>query len=186
MTQAPKKISRKDIAKMSFRDFLRAAREPYRRLFSYLKPYRGRFATGILFGALFGAIQGLIVFDIQFVAGAVFPDSERKAPAALVRWIPELANLRFADAGLGTVLIICATIPALFFLRGLCSYLNSYCMLWCSVRVLDDIRQQVFRHTLGQSMEFFNRAKAGDLVQTVFNQTRMAQQALTTIAGDVV
>jgi subfamily B ATP-binding cassette protein MsbA len=35
-------------------------------------------------------------------------------------------------------------------------------------------------------MEFFNRAKAGDLVQTVFNQTRMAQQALTTIAGDVV
>ena len=52
------------------------------------------------------------------------------------------------------------------FLRGLCSYLNSYCMLWCSVRVLDDIRQQVFRHTLGQSMEFFNHQKAGDLVQT--------------------
>ncbi len=71
-------------------------------------------------------------------------------------------------------------------LRGVCSYLNSYFMLWVSVRVLDDIRQQVFRHTLGQSMEFFNKSKAGELVQTVFNQTRMAQQALTTIAGDVV
>ena len=41
---ASKKVSRKDIAKMSFRDFMRAAREPYRRLFSYLRPYRGRFA----------------------------------------------------------------------------------------------------------------------------------------------
>ncbi len=187
MTQAPKKkISRKDIAKMSFGDFLRAAREPYARLFSYLRPYRGRFFTGILFGALFGAIQGLLVFDIQFVAGAVFPDNTNKAPAAIVRWFPKLAQLRFHDASLGTVLLICSTIPALMFLRGLCSYLNSYCMLWCSVRVLDDIRKQVFRRTLGQSMEFFNRAKAGDLVQTVFNQTRMAQQALTTIAGDVV
>ena len=68
-----KKISRKDIAKMSFSDFLRAAREPYRRLFSYLRPYRGRFFLGIFFGGLFGAIQGLLIFDIQFVAGAVFP-----------------------------------------------------------------------------------------------------------------
>jgi ATP-binding cassette, subfamily B, bacterial MsbA len=35
-------------------------------------------------------------------------------------------------------------------------------------------------------MEFFNKAKAGELVQTVFNQTRIAQQALTTISGDIV
>src|SRR5439155_2606179 len=90
------------------------------------------------------------------------------------------------DGTLSTVLLICATIPALMLLRGLCSYLNSYFMLWVSVRVLDDIRQQVFRHTLGQSMEFFNKAKAGELQQTVFNQTRMAQQALTTIASDIV
>jgi hypothetical protein len=48
---AQPKISRKDISKMSFRDFLRASREPYRRLFSYLKPYRFRFGLGILFGS---------------------------------------------------------------------------------------------------------------------------------------
>ncbi len=181
-----KKVSRKDIAKMSFAEFLRVAKEPYRRLFSYLRPYRGRFAAGILFGALFGAMQGLLVFDIQYVAGAIFPDTSGRKISAIAKWFPQLANLHFDNAGLGTVLLICSTIPLLMLLRGLCGYLNSYCMLWCSVRVLDDIRQEVFRHTMGQSMEFFNRSKAGDLVQTVFNQTRMAQQALTTIAGDVV
>ncbi len=180
-----KKLSRKDIAKMSFGDFVRASREPYRRLFSYLTPYRARFAAGILFGALFGAVQALLVFDVQYVAGAVFPEHKAKAGGALIKWFPALAEVR-VDASATTVLLICASIPALMLLRGLCSYLNSYCMLWVSVRVLDDIRQQVFRHTLGQSMEFFNQSKAGDLVQTVFNQTRMAQQALTTIAGDVV
>jgi subfamily B ATP-binding cassette protein MsbA len=141
---------------------------------------------GIIFGALFGAIQGLIVFDIQFVAGAVFPDHHSKSLPAVVRWFPQLAHLQLSNAGPGTVLLICASIPLLMGIRGLCGYVNSYCMLWCSVRVLDDIRQEVFKRTLAQSMEFYNKAKSGDLVQTVFNQTRMAQQALTTIAGDIV
>lgn len=182
---AVKKISRKDISKMSFRDFMRASREPYRRLFSYLRPYRMRFAMGIMFGALFGAVQALLVFDVQYVAGAVFAEHHAKKTVALAKWFPQLNDLHFGGS-LGMVLAICATIPLLMALRGLCSYLNSYCMLWVSVRVLDDIRTQVFRHTLGQSMEFFNKSKAGELVQTVFNQTRMAQSALTTIASDLV
>src|SRR4051812_35164789 len=184
---AVKKISRKDISKMSFRDFMRASREPYRRLFSYLHPYRFRFIVGIIWGALFGGVQALLVFDVRFVAGAVFSDHhlDPKKLGRLVEWFPQLANLHL-EGSLGVVLAICATIPLLMALRGLCSYLNSYYMLWVSVRVLDDIRTQVFRHTLGQSMEFFNKSKAGELVQTVFNQTRMAQQALTTIASDLV
>ncbi len=184
---AVKKISRKDISKMSFRDFMRASREPYRRLFSYLHPYRFRFILGIIWGALFGAVQALLVFDVRFVAGAVFSDHhfDPKKMGHLLKWFPQLADLHL-EGSLGVVLGICATIPLLMALRGLCSYLNSYYMLWVSVRVLDDIRTEVFRHTLGQSMEFFNKSKAGELVQTVFNQTRMAQQALTTISSDLV
>lgn len=180
-----KKVSRKDIAKMSFADFLRAAKKPYQRLFSYLRPYRGRFFLGILFGALFGLVQAILIFDVQFVAGTVFAEGKAHLPEKIAQWAPWLVNLSLSPS-LGNVLLICATIPLLMGLRGVCSYLNSYCMLWVSVRVLDDIRKEVFRHTLGQSMEFFNRAKAGDLVQTVFNQTRIAQQALTTISGDIV
>jgi subfamily B ATP-binding cassette protein MsbA len=182
---AQKKISRKDISKMSFRAFLRASREPYRRLFAYLRPYRMRFFLGILFGALFGVVQGLLILNVHFVAGAIFPDGKSKPPAWLLHWFPQATDLHLSPT-LGTVILICSSIPLLMALRGLCSYLNAYCMLWVSVRVLDDIRTQVFRRTLGQSMEFFNQSKGGDLVQTVFNQTRMAQQALTTIAGDVV
>jgi subfamily B ATP-binding cassette protein MsbA len=170
---------------MSFAEFLRTARRPYGQLFSHLRPYRGRFLLGILFGALFGLVQGVLIFDVQFVAGTVFPDGSRHLPEKIAQWAPWLERLAVSPS-LTNVLLICASIPLLMGLRGLCSYLNSYCMLWVSVRVLDDIRTKVFRHTLGQSLEFFNRAKTGDLVQTVFNQTRIAQQALTTIAGDIV
>jgi len=70
--------------------------------------------------------------------------------------------------------------------RGVCSYLNSYCMAWVSFRVLRDIRTQLFGHLLSQSLDFFNKAKAGRLISRVVNDTRMAQNALTSISGDLV
>ena len=57
-----KKISRKDISKMSTTEFTRAAIGPYRRLASYLKPYKTRFILGIVFGALYGVVNGISAF----------------------------------------------------------------------------------------------------------------------------
>ncbi|MEA3211527.1 MAG: ATP-binding cassette, subfamily bacterial MsbA [Chthoniobacter sp.] len=183
---AQKKVSRKDIAKMSLGDFARVSRGPYVRLARYLKPYRGRFFFGILFGALFGVANGALVLLIRVVVPIVFPDGHSQS-IRLPSWIPlQIPEIHPGTASLWEVVLICASIPLLMAVRGVFSYLNAYCMLWVSQRVLDDIRQSLFRHLLGQSLEFFNRAKAGELVQTVFNQTRVAQQALTQIAGDLV
>ena len=179
-----KKISRKDIAKMSLRDFLRASREPYMRLASYLKPYRGRFLLGMLCGALFGVANGGLVFLIRKVVPLIFPD-DGSHTLKFPDWM-HLAPITPGHATLTQVILVSATIPALMAVRGVFSYFNAYCMLWVSQHVLDDIRQSLFRHLLSQSLEFFNRAKSGELVQTVFNQTRVAQQALTQIAGDLV
>jgi ATP-binding cassette, subfamily B, bacterial MsbA len=181
-----KKISRKDISKMSFREFMRVSREPYMRLGSYLKPYKARFFLGILFGALFGAANGALILLIRQIVPMIFPDGQARS-LKIPAWMPiHMPPIQAGSATLWQVVLICASIPLLMAFRGLFSYLNAYCLLWVSQRVLDDIRQQLFRHLLGQSLEFFNRAKAGELVQTVFNQTRVAQQALTQIAGDIV
>ena len=181
-----KKISRKDISKMSLREFLRVSREPYVRLASYLKPYRVRFIFGMLFGALFGVANGALVLLIRQVVPIIFPDGNTK-PLHLPKWLPiQLPVIEPGHATLWQVVLICASIPLLMSVRGIFSYLNAYCLLWVSQRVLDDIRQSLFRHLLSQSLEFFNRAKTGELVQAVFNQTRVAQQTLTQIAGDIV
>ena len=181
-----KKISRKDAAKMSAVQLLRAGFGPYRRLLGYLRPYRGRFLLGMLFGALFGAANGAFILLIRVVVPVIFSDGQPRA-MKVPGWLPfHLPEIHPHTASLGEVVAICATIPALMAVRGLFSYLNAYCLLWVSQRVLDDIRQSLFRHLLGQSLEFFNRAKSGELVQTVFNQTRVAQSALTQIAGDIV
>jgi len=227
-----KKISRKDMATMSSREVLAAAREPYRRLIRYLRPYKARFALGIFFGLLAGATNGGLVFVTRHVGNEVLsqpsttataevkPSGGRKLPPvpAWVPFVPEKYKQPAADQAstlpavpgavvpnaatvpatapgavespsdrpLRKIIWVCALVPALMLVRGLFGYLNAYCMHWVSLRTLDDIRQEVFHKVLGQSQEFFNKQKVGDLIQTIFNQTRMAQMALTQVASDVI
>jgi subfamily B ATP-binding cassette protein MsbA len=196
-----KKISRKDISKMSTRQFLLAAMGPYWKLASYLKPYKARFILGIVFGALYGIVNGGMVWVIKFVTEQVFAARDSGAELkTIVEKLPQepetvSAFNTISDAidgmgvtvGLsGPILLVAALVPVIMVLRGLCGYLNSYCMLWVSTRVLSDIRTQLFGKMMNQSLDFYNKQKGGEMIQTVFNQTRMAQQALTTMASDMV
>lgn len=158
-----------------------------RRLVGYLRPYRSRLAVGILLGVLSGGINALLIADLQFVTSLVFPATKAAAGKvpSLVQWFPALAGLSL-DGALWQVLVICGTIPVLMGLRGLLGYFNSYCMLWVSCRVLDDIRVEAFRSILRQSMEYFNRARAGELVQLTYAKTAMAQTSLATVVTDSV
>ena len=62
--------------RISAREFLVATRGPYRRLFSFIKPYRGRFIIGLVCGALFGALNGLLIYTLGYVADEVLPKEQ--------------------------------------------------------------------------------------------------------------
>ncbi len=315
---------------MSPAEFAGAARGPYGKLLAYLRPYRSRFVVGILCGAVYGGLNGLLVYTVHGVSDKVLPPAEvpgrnhtqmtevwheerelpevraalaagalsgaeqaealraytvfRKglqertlvAPGAgptgdplrqltlptslpaefrltleaerhLVAEPPERGEARAvlqrllalpegerrhrttwahflqaqcetdrsakgkayaalkasaAQAGfsdvlglgaaapvvppLGRIVLVCATIPAIMLLRAIFGYLNSYCLVWVSLKLLDNIRGDLFAKILGQSQEFFNKQKGGDLLQTVMNQTRVAQQGFTGVISDMV
>ncbi|MEM8955715.1 MAG: ABC transporter ATP-binding protein [Verrucomicrobiota bacterium] len=84
------------------------------------------------------------------------------------------------------VVFACLIIPLLILIRGLLSYLNQYCMMWVGMRVLYDLRDKTFTSLMQQSLTFHGKQKTGELIQTVFNQTRMAQQAGTQLSSDLV
>jgi ATP-binding cassette, subfamily B, bacterial MsbA len=207
-----KKIDRKTLASMSTREALAAARAPYARLLGYLKPYRGRFLAGIFFGVLAGLSNGLLVPVTQIVANRVL-QSANHSDGPKTKPLPGLEGLSgwrkkaesFAPGGAKPapapvateekkeepadwkkVALLIGLLPLVMLMRGLFGYINSYCMQWVSMKVLDDIRLETFQKILGQSQEFFNKQKTGDLIQTAYNQTRTAQMALTQIASDMV
>jgi subfamily B ATP-binding cassette protein MsbA len=106
-----------------------------RKLWTFVRPYKGRLILGALCGVLFALANGALILAIKVVVNLVFSrtalalaDELAKAPrfSAHLRlsWLSGCPSLR-ALISAGAVLVI-STIPAIMFLRGVFGYLNAY------------------------------------------------------------
>lgn len=167
--------------KIPFPQLIRQFWAPYLRLAQYLKPYKKRFAMGLGFGVLAGVLNGVFPLVIKIAGETILPPGQSVGnPTQLIK------SGMDSGPGIENVIWISLLIPAAMVARGLFSYLNSYCLAWVSLRVLRDIRTQLFSHLMNQSLGFFNRSKSGKLISRVMNDTRVAQNALTSISGDII
>ena len=168
---------------LPFFELLRQSWRPYLKLGGYMKPYRTQFIFGLICGVAAGALNGVFPLVVKIVGEKIFPGG---LSSSNIYRMPLPGNAQDVGAGIEGVFWVSLLIPVAMVARGIFSFLNSYCMAWVSFRVLQDLRTQVFRHLISQSLEFFNKAKSGKLISRVLNDTRMAQNALTSIAGNVV
>src|SRR5882724_4908156 len=166
--------------KQSLWQTLREASSSYRRLYSYVKPYKTRFILGLALGLAYGGVNSLFPIAIARVTSTIFQGAAR-SPMAMG------SNLHALDTGpkINSIILICLAIPAIMMVRSLCSYGSTYCMHWVSNKVVTDIRSQLFSKMLRNSMDFFNKARSGFLMSLITNNTRVMQMALTTVGSDV-
>lgn len=166
--------------RQSFWRTLRAASGSYRRLYSYVKPYKVRFILGLALGLAYGGVNSLFPLAISRVTSTIFHGAAPNPMGAR-------HNLEVLDTGpkINSIVLICLAIPAIMTLRSLCSYGSTYCMQWVSNKVVTDIRSQLFSKMVRNSMDFFNKARSGFLMSLVTNNTRIAQMALTAVGSDV-
>ena len=166
--------------KQSFGETLRAASASYRRLYSYVKPYKMRFILGLALGIAYGGVTSLFPLAIARVTSTVFHGAAPN-PMAL------RSNLGVLDTGpkINSIVLICLAIPAIMTARSLCSYGSTYYMQWVSNKVVTDIRAQLFSKMVRHSMDFFNKMRSGFLMSRITNDTRVMQMALTSVGSDV-
>ena len=166
--------------KQSFSQMLRSGSSAYRRLYSYVKPYKSRFILGLTLGLAYGGVNSLFPLAIARVTSTIFHGAAPNPMA--VR-----SNLHVLDTGpkINSIVLICLAIPAIMTVRSLCSFGSTYCMQWVSNKVVSDIRVHLFSKMVRQSMDFFNTARSGFLMSRITNDTRVMQMALTTVGSDV-
>src|SRR5438874_1154669 len=168
--------------KQSFWQTLRTAPGSYRRLYSYVKPYKGRFILGLALGLAYGGVNSLLPLALARVTSAIFHGAAPN-PAAV------RSNLHVLEASGGpkinSIILICLAIPTIMTVRSLCSYGSTYCMQWVSSKVVSDIRVQLFSKMVRHSMDFFNKMRSGFLMSRITNDTRVMQMALTSVSSDV-
>jgi subfamily B ATP-binding cassette protein MsbA len=166
--------------RLTFWQTLQASRTLYRRLFSYVKPYKWRFIVGIVFGILYGATNSALPWAVLQVSTFIFNGA---MPNAKMLWKHrEVLN---TGPQINSIALICLMIPLVMTVRSLFSFANAYYMSWVSNRVVLDIRNELFSKLVGHSMDFFNKMRSGFLMSRIANDTRSMQMALSTVTSDV-
>jgi len=166
--------------KLSFWETMRTAWKPYRRLYSYAGPYKGRFALGLAFGVAYGLVNSVLPLTVLRVSNFVFHGAAPNPRAIIAHG--EMLNV---GPKIDSIVWICLAIPVVMTVRSLCSYGNVYYMNWVSNKVVNDVRNQLFTKVIRHSMDFFNRTQSGFLMSRIAIDTRNMQQALASVSSDV-
>jgi len=165
------------------------------KLWAFVRPYRTRFILGLVCGTLYGLANGAFALAVKTIVDLVFNQKtnlhERleKAPAMfrplterLDAWIPELYA---PDDKMGWALLF-SIIPAIMLLRVIFAYLSIYLTNWAAARAVADIRTRLFDHLQNLSLSFFSRAKTGDLIARITNDTVILYQIIGSSFASVV
>jgi subfamily B ATP-binding cassette protein MsbA len=130
------------------------------RLFDYARPYRARLMAALVAMAAYGAGTAALATQIRPIFDEVLPNQQH---------LPRIA----------------LTILVLYLIKGLGAYLSSYLMADVGQRVVHDLRNELFRHMLGQSAAFFSLQTTGRLMSRITNDVGLLQRAVSETIGDL-
>ncbi|GHG66957.1 lipid A export ATP-binding/permease protein MsbA [Alishewanella longhuensis] len=128
----------------------------YRRLLSYLKPYRLGFVAAIL------GMVGYSAIDAGFIA-SVQPFIDRGIQEKDTDFL-KLAPL---------IVII------MFVMRGIFHFTATYCISWVGNQIVKDMRQQLFGHMMRLPVSFHDKHSTGELISKITYDAEQIKQSLT-------
>jgi subfamily B ATP-binding cassette protein MsbA len=132
----------------------------YSRLLEFARPYRGRLAIAIIAMVVYGLASGGVVSQIKPILNKALPKQED---------LPQIIGL----------------ILGFYLLKGIGAYVSGYLMTDVGQRVVRDIRNQLFRHILGQSAAFFSVNTSGRLMSRITSDVVQIQRAVSETLGDL-
>ncbi len=140
-----------------------SARRAYRRLLGYLGPHRGRFVLGLLGGTLFSATMVSVAPFMKFFGDSTLVQQD---PRTIV-WVP-------------------VALVALFLLRGLGDFTQTYFMGYVGRHIVSELRREVFRHVLRLPVGYFDRSSAASLLSRLTYNSELIGQATTDSVSQVL
>jgi subfamily B ATP-binding cassette protein MsbA len=125
----------------------------YRRLLTYLKPYRGQLALGMLGGVMYSAASWGFVSLSKILGDGTFMQRD----AHTILWVPLL-------------------LVGIFALRGTGDFTQTYFMGYVGRHVVAGFRREVFRRLMRLPIGYFDRRSSGTLLSMLtFNSEQVAQ-----------
>lgn len=127
-------------------------RQIYRRLLTYVWPYRYAFVLAILGNILYGIVD-----------------------AGLIKLLEPLLNEGFVEHNEDFIRFIPLIIVGIFVIRGLATFLSSFFMGWVGRNVVMNFRQAMFKHLLRLPSSYYDRTTTGEILsKIIYNVEQVA------------
>jgi subfamily B ATP-binding cassette protein MsbA len=136
--------------------------------FKFLKPVLRPLIAAIVCGLIYGAANGA---GLPLMAKNVFPKIFGADAPSLGTW--ELVG-------------VALWLPAVFTIRGIAGYFNSYLIQYSGVRILEALRLEYFTKLQLLPLSFFSRKSSGDLIARGLGDTNQLQNTLVVISNEII
>lgn len=126
----------------------------FRRLLTYLKPYRAGFVLAIIGMVGYASVDVFFLsqFDQFIDRGITERDASYLAMAPLV-------------------------VIVLFILRGIFHFIASYCLNWSGTHIVKDLRQQLFNKMMALPVSYHDKHSTGELISRITYDAEQIKQA---------
>jgi subfamily B ATP-binding cassette protein MsbA len=135
----------------------------YRRILGYLKPHKRYFWAALAMMIVFGATDGVVPFLVKRILDDIFTNRD-----ATMLWILPGVIVGFA------------------LVRGLSDFGQQFLMAAVGHRVTQDIRNDVNRHVLSLSPDFFIRNSTAEILSRVTSDVLLIRTLLTDSSASVI
>lgn len=155
---------------------------PYYRHLGALKlPFIGGVLAGLLYAVASGAGLPLVtklVLPILFDGGVI--EGELDWHEEWIRsWSEGIPRERL-------LLIVCLWIPLMFLIRGIAGYLNAFLIQYTGLRVVEQVRTDVFSKLQTLPLAFFHRNRSGDILARLMSDTEILRQVVANASNDLI
>jgi subfamily B ATP-binding cassette protein MsbA len=131
-----------------------------KRVFAYIKPYKGRLTAGII-SMLLHSFFTLFFFN-------VFHN--------LINTIIE--EVSTGEKGLESLSWIALSMILVYFLKGVTNYGQTYLTSYVAQKAVRDIRADLYAHLQSLSLSFYNKNKTGEMISRLTNDVGILENAI--------
>lgn len=164
--QSPRHVAEQEEKPKFNRDAYRRAR----RIFAYMRPYRGRYIFGMVLLFLTSVVFLVFTLLIRYLVDStgIQENVEVEVPFGL-----ELNDIGLALLGL-------------LVFQAVVSYARVYLFIWVTEHTLADVRKAVFRNLISLPMTFFAENSSGELNSRMASDITQIQDAFTTTLSEII
>jgi len=172
----------------------------YKRVLSYVKPYRKHLSASVFFSILYALLNTVSVYMLSPLLSTLFQEkgalqlqsktiTHTTVDNPVGNWLSKIGteitdsfkNYVFSGTEREILLKICFLILLAFFLKNIFGYLQAYFLAYVEQGMIRDLRNQSYIHLHKLPMSYFKNEKTGNLISRITNDVNVVQSSVSAV-----